>query len=160
MRGILVLAAVVTAALLTAACGAPPGVAARGVDVPEPSSKPPQPTTGLPPGYTPRAIPSSTPMPTPFPEYTAVDCAGRPTKDQVIAVVKRETNINPSDAIAAPLCAGTWQYTVLSVPGRDPVQVLTRSGESGLVLVAAGTDVCSLDIQHQAPSGIFAAANC
>src|SRR5262245_61173705 len=148
MRVLLALAAV----LLVAACGAPPELRSKGDAVPEPSPKPPKETIGVPPGYTPRATPSRSAVPTPFPEYTAVDCAGRPGKDQVIALVRRETNINPDDAIAPPLCAGTWQYTVLSVPGLDPVQVLTKATVGGLALVAVGTDVCSLDIQHQARS--------
>jgi hypothetical protein len=145
---------------LAATCGAPPDVNSQGDTVPEPSPAPPRETIGLPPGFTPRATPPSGASPTPFPEYTAVDCAGRPGKDQVIALVRRETDINPGDALTAPLCAGTWQYTVLAVPGRDPVQVLTRTTPGGLALVAIGTDVCSLDIQHQAPAGIYRAASC
>lgn len=156
MRVLVALAAV----LLAAACGVPPELRSKGDDVPEPSAKPSKETIGVPPGFTPRATPSPSAMPTPFPEYTAVDCAGRPGKDQVIALVRRETTINPGDAITPPLCAGTWQYTVLSVPGLDPVQVLTKTIPGGLALVAVGTDVCSLDIQHQAPIGIYRAASC
>lgn len=152
--------AAIALVLLTSSCGAPPGLEPSGDAVREPSPQPPQATTGLPPGYTPRPTPPATPVPTPFPEYTAVDCAGRVTKEQVIAVVRRETDIEPGEAITAPVCAGTWHYTLLSVPGREPVKVLTKTAPSGLTLVVVGTDVCSLDIQHQAPSGIYTAASC
>jgi hypothetical protein len=156
MRVLLPLAAV----LLAAACLAPPGQQSTGDPVPEPSPRPPKETIGVPPGFTPRASPSPSVMPTPFPEYTAVDCAGRPAKDQIIALVRRETDISPGDAIAAPVCAGTWQYTVLAVPGRDAIAVLTKTTPTGLALVAVGTDVCSLDLKHQAPTGIYLAASC
>jgi hypothetical protein len=151
--------AVIAAAGL-AGCGAPPELKSRGPDVPEPSARPPLRTTAAPPGYTPRPTPPVSFAPTPFPEYVAVDCAGRPTPEQVIAVVRRDTDIDPGGVITSPLCAGTWQYTLLSVPGREPVKVLTRSVAGGFELVAAGTDVCSLDIQHQAPSGVYTAASC
>ena len=150
----------VLAAAVLGGCGAPPELTSKGDDVPEASARPPLRATGVPPGYTPRPISSATSAPTPWPEYTAVDCAGRPSKEQVIAVVRSQTGIEPGGVITAPLCGGTWQFTVLSVPGREPVKVLTRTTQSGLALVAVGTDVCSLDIQHQAPSGIYAAASC
>ncbi len=152
MRGIVAMLAVV----FTAACGAPTDLSSQGAPVPQVSADPP--TSNAPPSLTRRPVPSATY--TPWPEYTAVDCAGRPTKDQVAEVVRRDTNIDPGAVIAGPLCAGTWQYTVFAVPERDPVQVLTKTTATGLDLVAAGTDVCSLDIEHQAPSGIYAAANC
>jgi hypothetical protein len=59
-----------------------------------------------------------------------------------------------------PLCAGTWQYTVLGVPGRESLQVVTKGPPNGLVLVTAGTDVCTNEVRAQAPDGIVAAAHC
>jgi hypothetical protein len=165
MRGrvALALALLVTASSATgiAACGAPPDLRAKGDPLPEPSIHSPLPTIGVPPGFTPRPVNSPTAgAPLPWPEYTAFDCGGRPSKAQVSAVVRQEADIPIGEVIIGPLCSGTWQFTLFAVPGREPVKVLTRTTPNGPALVAAGTDVCSLDIQHQAPSGIYTVANC
>src|SRR5581483_6577289 len=130
MRGLVVLAAVV----LTAACGAPPDLTARRDPVPEASTSPAGSTPPV--RLTPRPTPSATPVA--WPETTAVDCAGRPGKDQVVTALRRSTNIEPGDVITGPLCSGTWQFTVFAVPGRDAVEVLTKTTPTGLELVAAG----------------------
>jgi hypothetical protein len=61
---------------------------------------------------------------------------------------------------AGPLCAGSWQYTVLSIPGRGLLQVVTKGVPPGLELVTAGTDVCTAPVRVEAPAGIVAAARC
>jgi hypothetical protein len=88
-----------------------------------------------------------------------VACGGRVTADQVVNLVKNQTPIRPSGAISGPLCAGTWQYTELQVPDRDPVQAVTATRDS-LKLIAVGTDVCTAEVKLQAPSGIRIAAGC
>jgi hypothetical protein len=59
-----------------------------------------------------------------------------------------------------PLCAGTWQYTVVLVPNREPLAVVTRGRPGALELVTAGTNVCSIPVRTEAPIGIRTAATC
>jgi hypothetical protein len=99
-----------------------------------------------------------------FPDTYAVDCAGRPTGTQVVRVVRRKARLIPAGARVSvetgPLCAGTWQYTVLSMPGREPLAVVTRGRPGDLDLVTAGTNVCSIPVRTEAPTGIRIAAAC
>lgn len=118
----------------------------------------------------PAAVPSRFPNPTPSPagtvfdERTAVPCAGRPSGEQIIALLRRTGGFIPSGANATvttgPMCAGTWQYTVVAVPGRDPLQVVTKGAPTALELVTAGTDVCTVDVRALAPAGIRAITRC
>jgi hypothetical protein len=148
---------------LAGACGAPPGLESRGQQVPRPS---PAVTTTprFPPGFTPeptispsRVSPS--PSLSPFSEFVTVPCGSRVTADQVINLIRGQTEIEPSRAVTGPLCAGTWQYTELQVPNQDPVQAITASRD-GLKLIAVGTDVCTAEVKLQAPSAIRTAADC
>ncbi|WP_162908025.1 hypothetical protein [Allorhizocola rhizosphaerae] len=149
--------------LLLASCGTPPELRQRGGLVPTPSPVEHTETPAYPPGFSPRqsvspsVSASPSPSPTPFPEYTAVDCAGRVKADQVISAVKADTSIRPSKAITGPLCAGTWQWTLLEVPNHDPVQAVTRDNAK---LVVAGTEVCTAEVRAHAPSGIKSQAGC
>jgi hypothetical protein len=59
-----------------------------------------------------------------------------------------------------PLCSGTWQYTVVAVPDHEPLGVVTKGPVNALVLVTAGTDVCSDAVRTAAPPGITTAAHC
>jgi hypothetical protein len=99
-----------------------------------------------------------------FVEATAVSCAGYPTGEQVVALLRRTAGILPSGAAATirmgPLCAGTWQYTVVVVPDHDPLQVVTKGAPSALELVTAGTDVCTPSVKASAPPGIRALTKC
>lgn len=74
--------------------------------------------------------------------------------------MKRETTAKPTKAVVVPVCSGTWHYTVLEVPDREPLQVLTKGDPAALTLVAVGTDVCTVDVRRQAPTGILLAASC
>lgn len=146
-----------------AGCGVPPQLQPRpGTQVPAPSMAAPT-SAPFPPGFSPRPS-GPTPTPTasasPFPVFSSVACHGRPTGDQVLALVKQQTAINPSKAITQPVCAGTWHYTVLEVIGRDPLQVLSKGDPGALQLMAIGTDVCTVDVRRQAPTGILLAASC
>ncbi len=146
-----------------AGCGLPPDLQpAPGTPVPIPSAASPV-SAPYPPGFTPRPTgPTATPAvsSTPFPEFSSVSCNGKPTGDQVLALVKRETTIEPSAPITQPVCAGTWHFTVLGVPNRDPLQVLSKGDPGALQLMAVGTDVCTVDVRRQAPTGILLAASC
>ena len=53
-----------------------------------------------------------------------------------------------------PQCAGTWQYSVVTVTGRDPLAVVTRGAPTALTLVTAGTNVCTIPVRTSAPPGI------
>ncbi len=129
-----------------------------------PSSEPPTTTAALPPPVLPlpSALPSAT-TPTGFPEGTAASCVGRPAADRVIALVRAKGIVDGTGTLSAqvgPLCAGTWQYTILVAPGREPLQVVTEGQPTALVLVTAGTDVCTDQVRASAPAGIVAAAHC
>jgi hypothetical protein len=108
------------------------------------------------------------PLPSPsrssgFTEDYAVNCDGQPGADRVVAVLRAKGLISGSATVTAregPLCAGTWQYTVLSVAGREPLQVVTQGPPSALQLVTAGTEVCSVSVRTQAPPGILTVAHC
>jgi hypothetical protein len=98
-----------------------------------------------------------------FPEGSAASCAGRPGADQVVALVRAKGILDGTGTVSArlgPLCAGTWQYTILAVPGREPLQVVSQGQPGALVLVTAGTDVCTDQVRAAAPAGIVAAAHC
>jgi hypothetical protein len=104
----------------------------------------------------PTAVPTS--------DASASACAGRPGGNQVIEALRRERNLLPAGVTprvtTGPLCAGAWQYTVLDVPNRDPLQVVTRGGSDSLTVVTAGTYVCTPEVIGVAPSGIVSAAHC
>jgi hypothetical protein len=91
-------------------------------------------------------------------------CAGRPSGDQVISVVRRQPSLLPTGSTVSvqtgPLCAGVWQYTVLRVANHEPMQVITRGSPQSLVFVTAGTDVCTVEVRANAPLAILTSANC
>jgi hypothetical protein len=159
-----VLAGAAGCALFAAGCGSPPEL--RPPDV---TAAPSPPVTA--PATTPPALPtlpvtpstSSPPSPTGFAEAVAVPCAGRPGARQVITVLRRAGLLSSSanaSVTSGPLCAGTWQWSVIEVAGREPLQVVTRGAPGALRLVTAGTDVCSIPVRTGAPAGIRAAASC
>jgi hypothetical protein len=159
-------------------CAVPPVLAALTGCTPR---LPPSPVaSAAPTGSSAPAAPTVVPRPTPatlpalplpatpgsaagFPADSAVACAGKPGADRVVSLLRARRIVEDTATPTArlgPLCAGTWQYTVLSVPGREPLQVVTQGPPTGLVLVTAGTDVCTPEVRVQAPPGIVAAAHC
>ena len=147
----------IVAAGVLGACGEPPEL--READRKGTPTRTPVPT--LPSNVTPGpALPPLTPAPSSstFPEYLAVDCQGRPSSDQVIALLRRESHLLPRGARitvrASPRCSGDWQYTVIEVNGREPLQVVSSGTRSSLDLVTAGTNVCTATVRVAAPSGI------
>jgi hypothetical protein len=110
----------------------------------------------------PSARPSASALPS-FPDGYAVSCAGYPAVSRVIALLRGKQVIGRSASVTAtvgPLCAGGWQYTVLAESGREPLQVVTQGKPASLVLVTAGTDVCTPLVRTQAPAGILAVVHC
>ncbi len=93
----------------------------------------------------------------------AVECAGRPSAAQVVALLWR-TNALPVSVTPVvrdgPLCAGSWQYTVVVPAQREPLQVVTRGEPDALSLVTAGSSVCTVEVRTAAPTGIRIAAHC
>jgi hypothetical protein len=131
-----------------------PGDAAGGEQTPDPD-----PTDVFPP-----PPPPALPPPPPVAGATAVGCAGKPSVSQVVGALRRDRDILPAGvnptASVGPLCATTWQYTVLSLPNREPLQVVTRGAPGSLTVVTAGTYVCSSAVTDAAPPGILTAAHC
>jgi hypothetical protein len=98
-----------------------------------------------------------------FPAEYAVPCQGRPGLDQVLALLRTGKVLTAqatATATSGPMCSGDWQYTALDVTGLGPLQVVTRTAGSGLLLVTAGTDVCTTAVTTQAPAGLRAIAHC
>ena len=152
-------------ALTAALAGCSRHPAALPPPVPSPSDSPPAATEGPPPVVPLRPL---TPSPSAtttagFPEGSAVSCAGRPGVDGIVALLRAQGVLDRTTTVSArvgPLCAGTWQYTVLAVPQREPLQVVSQGPPTALVLVTAGTDVCTDRVRTQAPAGIVTAAHC
>ncbi|SCG60017.1 hypothetical protein GA0070614_3140 [Micromonospora coxensis] len=171
----LAVAAALLAALPLAACDAPPaGGAAAPVTSPGVGGPP---TRGVLPGGVPTAVPpvtatpgfppGTTPTPTtplvppgPTPAAVATACAGRPSADRVVGLLR--DRVLPAGvrvrATTGPLCADGWQYTVLAVTGHEALQVVTRGEPGALRLVTAGTDVCSIEVRAAAPPAIRTSA--
>lgn len=152
-------ATVLLAVLLLAGCGTPPGLAETPPPLPAGTATPR--TTG-PSGFTP-VFPTA-PLPSGgFASDTAVSCAGDPDGDDLVAVLRDRGVLAAGAEVTVaegPLCAGDWQYTVVTMPDVDPLQVVTRRGGDGLELVTAGTDVCTVEVEVRAPPAILATAGC
>lgn len=167
VRAALAAGTALAAAGALASCGVPPELRPKpGSSVPRPASPvSPSESAGvpsavvLPPGATALASPEPS-----FAEEFAVPCGGHPTADQVIAMVRRTGGLLPRTGsvtvMKGPLCAGTWQYTIFAVPGKEPLQVVSRGTPDNLTMVTAGTDVCSIPVRTAAPAGIRNAALC
>ncbi|WBC00474.1 hypothetical protein O7543_21115 [Solwaraspora sp. WMMA2080] len=149
---------------ILAGCGRPPGVDASTAD-PAPAPALTGPPSSAPPGTpTPSAsgVPSASPSRSApadgFPVAVAVDCAGRPSAAQVVALLRRTDGLLPAgvqvSVPVAPRCAGSWQYTVVQIPSREPLQVVTEGSPTSFTLVTAGTDVCVIPVRVGAPAGI------
>ncbi|MEV4754052.1 hypothetical protein AB0J86_02910 [Micromonospora sp. NPDC049559] len=145
---------------LLAACGTPPELREAQAHPSATRSVTSAPTTAAP-------VPTLAPtFPLPgqtstAPDEIATDCQGRPSAAQVIALLRR-ADVVPAQAQASvstgPLCAEEWQYTVVQVPKRDPLQVVSKGSPGSLKLVTAGTDVCNIPVRVEAPPGILSRA--
>jgi hypothetical protein len=150
-------AAMMPSAFLLAGCGPPPQVE------PTPDGPLPGPDTPQTPSMPAPGGPGPAPATPTTGQDEAVDCDGNPGEDEVLAVL-READLLDADVevslLEGPLCAGDWQYAVVSVPDRDPLQVITSGPPDELTLVTAGTEVCTVEVRVHAPRGIRAAASC
>ncbi|MDQ7911048.1 hypothetical protein RB614_41825 [Phytohabitans sp. ZYX-F-186] len=151
-------AAAIAVAALATACGVPPELRdPPGSVVPSPKTAPP---TDSPPPVASDLPPTGGPSATPtFGEDSAVLCHGRPSGAQVMALLRSTAGLLPRGESAeirsdTPLCAGTWQYSVIVVRDRDPLMVVTRGAPGALTLVTAGTNVCNIPVRTSAPEGI------
>jgi hypothetical protein len=100
----------------------------------------------------------------PFSEAYVSQCNGRPAGDQVIAAVRRaRPNLPAGSGLTVktgPLCAGIWQYTVLTVANSEPLQIMSKGAPNALTVVTAGTDPCSVEVRATAPPALLSTANC
>lgn len=107
---------------------------------------------------------SASPSPSGFPEGYVTYCNGRPSGEQVIAAVRRaDANLPSGNGLSVqkqPVCAGIWQYTILSVTGREPLQVITKGDPARLTVVTVGTDPCTAEVRATAPPALLAAVDC
>lgn len=150
--------AVLVALLALAGCGTPPELHQASTPVVTASTTPtatPTPTPSAPP-----ATPTP-PAPSPS-DLVATACADGPAGDRVVALLRGPAEVLPRNVRvtvrSGPLCAGGWQYTVLTVSGHEELQVVTRGRPGALELVTAGTDVCSVEVRAAGPPGIRALA--
>lgn len=162
--GVLLLAA---AGLWLVGCGLPPELTAPPAASPRPGSTvAPAPVTSRP---APSAPVTTGPAPTSAapspgqPDTPVVPCLGSPTANDVINLLRQEkllTRDTAATVTRGPLCADGWQFTVINVAGRDPLQVITTGTPKALTLVTAGTQVCAPEVEATAPPGIQAVAGC
>ncbi|KWV34434.1 hypothetical protein [Micromonospora rifamycinica] len=147
----------VLAVLPFAGCAAPPERrVAVPVAPPTPVVPPTTPPTAL--AVLPTLPPTTTPpAATPTAATVAVPCAGRPSTERVIGLLRDDVlprNVSVR-AVQGPLCADGWHYTVLAVSGHEQLQAVSRGEPGGaVVLVTAGTDVCSIEVKAAAPPAI------
>jgi hypothetical protein len=139
------------------------------------------PTTGLP-AYPTAGMPTTYPAYPTYPTYPtstttppatatsptrtgpppAPKCTKGPSAQQVLAAVKNRPGVPTADLkiIAGPYCAGTWQFSTVEIAAADaedkyePLQVVSNGKPETLKVIEAGTDVCSVKIQNEAPPGI------
>ncbi|MGX6604661.1 hypothetical protein ACWKSP_21400 [Micromonosporaceae bacterium Da 78-11] len=102
----------------------------------------------------------TTRSPTPTPSH-APRCAGEPTGAQILALIKGQPGVpdQPLKVVQGPLCAGDWSFTTVEITGQDedelePLMVLATGKADTLALVGAGSDVCSNQVQADAPPGV------
>jgi hypothetical protein len=164
-RTVLVLAVVACAAL--AGCGTPPELRPQpGSSVPQPPSESPSDSSSGEPAIDelPPPSPAATASPAPsFAEEYALPCEGNPSSDEIIALARRAGLLPRTGAVTVakgPVCAGSWQYTIVNVPGKEPLQIVSRGTPDNLTMVTAGTDVCTIQVRTEAPAGIRNAAFC
>ncbi|MEU1588631.1 hypothetical protein [Micromonospora sp. NPDC005710] len=143
-----------------AGCGAPPGLG-EPTSVPTHSATPatPGPSTAPPtPPATAPTLGTATPTSTPDAGLVATPCRNGPTGQRVLQLLRGRAGVLPANVRVqvrtGPLCAADWQFTVLAVTGHEELQVVTRGTPGALVLVTAGTDVCTIEVRATSPAGI------
>ncbi|HEX5540914.1 MAG TPA: hypothetical protein VFX60_05030 [Micromonospora sp.] len=156
LRAALIRSSLLATSFLLVGCGLPPELADPPPATVRPSPPSPSQSPAIP---TPEPPVLTTPPETTltFSELTAEDCQGRPTARQVIDLLRRNRLLPQNVTVtvdSSPVCAGNWHYTVVQVPGHEPLQVVSEGAPATLRLVTAGTDVCSIQVRAAAPPGI------
>lgn len=125
-----------------------------------PPAGPVYPTYPAFPTYPAATTPPTTTSPTPAPS-PAPRCGSGPTKEQVLTAVKGRPGVPAADlkVIDGPFCSGTWQFTVVQIAQADadsaePLLVVTKGKPPTIQVIEAGTDVCSVKVRNEAPTGI------
>jgi hypothetical protein len=98
--------------------------------------------------------------PTPTPSHAA-KCTGSPTKAQILTLIKGQSGV-PDKTLQVddgPFCSGDWSFSTVEVAGEsadqlEPLMVVATGKGSTLALVAAGSEVCTDQVQTSAPAGI------
>ncbi|MCG5435047.1 hypothetical protein PSH25_002104 [Micromonospora sp. PSH25] len=150
------------AVVALAGCGAPPGLG-EPTAVPTHTATPTTPGPSTAPPTPPATAPSlGAVTPTPDAGLVATACRNGPTGQRVLQLLRGRAGVLPANVRVqvrtGPLCAGDWQFTVLTVTGHEELQVVTRGKPSAPVLVTAGTDVCTIEVRATSPAGIRALA--
>ncbi|MFI6065754.1 hypothetical protein ACIA47_10865 [Micromonospora sp. NPDC051227] len=152
----------VLAVAALAGCGAPPGLG-EPTSVPTHTAAPTPSGPSTPPATLPTTAPSlGTVTPTPDAGLVATACRNGPTGQRVLQLLRGRAGVLPANVRVqvrtGPLCAGDWQFTVLTVTGHEELQVITRGEPGSPMLVTAGTDVCTIEVRATSPAGIRALA--
>ncbi|GAA4244155.1 hypothetical protein GCM10022255_006100 [Dactylosporangium darangshiense] len=168
MRTAATVLAIVGLGCLLSACRHP-GDSAAPVPAPSRLSQEPlfpaaTPTFDTQPTREPSRSASASPSPPGFSDQYVTYCNGRPSGEQVIAAVRLTRSNLPAGSgvsvLKAPVCAGVWQYTVLSVTGSEPLRVITKGSPTSLTVVTAGTDPCTAEVRVTAPPAFLATVDC
>jgi hypothetical protein len=104
--------------------------------------------------------PATTVSPTPTPSH-APRCTGSPTGPAILTLIKGKPGI-PSTTLqvdSGPYCSGDWSFATVEKAGAnedelEPLMVVATGKDATLTLVAAGSEVCTDQVQTTAPPGI------
>jgi len=125
--------------------------------------QPPAPEFTTPPAV-PSASASVSPSASGFSEAYVTYCNGRPSGEQVVAAVRKVRPSLPAGSGVtiqkAPMCSGTWQYTILNVTNSEPMRVITKGAPTALTVVTVGTDPCTVEVRATAPQALLDAVEC
>ena len=161
------LVVVLAVSLAVAGCGLAPKGPVRDPNArpPSPSGPTDEPPTTRRPVVTPTTRTTTTPSASAsgFGTLVAVACNGKPTGEQVLSLLRRQGVVGAqanARVTNGPLCAGTWQYTVVAMADVEPIDVVTRGAPNSLTLVTAGTNPCTARVRAEAPQGIRSALRC
>jgi hypothetical protein len=89
-------------------------------------------------------------------------CTEGPSRQQVLDLIEEDPGIPDRKqpvVTEGPFCAGVWHFSVVGSAvadpeGDEPLLVVTRGKPASLTLVVAGTDVCTEQVEDDAPPGI------
>ncbi|MET8150048.1 hypothetical protein ACIBSW_36135 [Actinoplanes sp. NPDC049668] len=123
---------------------------------------PTYPTAGVPTYPTATTLPTITTTPTTVRPTPAPRCVNGPTSQQVLTAVKGRPGVPATElkVIDGPFCAKTWQFTIVQIATADantpaePLLVVTKGSPAKIKVIEAGTDVCSVKVRTEAPTGI------